>query len=361
MKRHLKDIESAFANQLFYIGIDVHKKQWTVSIRNNQTSVGKVLSVEPSAEKLSNYLNRSYPGAHFLAVYEAGYSGFWPARDLSNCQIPCLVANPADIPTKHKELANKTDKVDSRKLARSLENQEIKGIYIPDRLAEEYRLLNRYRSRLVKEETRLKNRIKAILAEFNYCPPVVLDGNRWSGVYLRWLSDVRFQTPYAQTAYDEQLGQLAETRARQARIVREMKQLVIGEPVIGTKVRLLQTVPGIGFLTALLLINELIDIKRFRNLDTLASFVGLVPFVHESDERSYSRGLSSRCHKELRSRLIESSWIAVRKDPALTLKFAQLCQRMHRNKAIIRIAKMLLNRIRFVLIKQTAYAYGVVQ
>lgn len=361
MKRHLKDTERAFAGQLFYVGIDVHLKQWTISVRSNQTAIGKVLSVEPSAEKLSHYLSRSYPGGQFIAVYEAGYSGFWPARDLSSCQIPCLVVNPADIPAKQKELANKTDMVDSRKLARSLENQELKGIYIPDRAAEECRILNRYRSRLVQEETRLKNRIKAVLAEFNYRPPLNLQGNRWCGLYLQWLAEVRFETPYAQTAYDEQLGQLAEIRARQARIVRQMKAMVINDPTIGTQVRLLQSVPGIGFLTAMLLVNELIDINRFRNLEALSSFIGLVPAVHESDERSYSRGLSNRRHKELRSRLIESSWIAVRKDPALTLKFAQLCQRMHRNKAIVRIAKMLLNRIRYVLKSQTPYAYGVIE
>ena len=361
MKHHLKDTESVFADQIFYVGIDVHKKQWTISIRSNQTAIGKVLSVEPSAEKLSHYLRRSYPGGRFRAVYEAGYSGFWPARDFSSCHIPCMVVNPADIPTKQKELANKTDQVDSRKLARSLENQELKGIYIPDRAAEECRMLNRYRSRLVREETRLKNRIKAVLAEFNYRPPIDLEGNRWSGVYLRWLADIRFQTPYAQTAYDEQLGQLAETRARQARIVRQMKVMAIEDPTISIQMKLLQSVPGIGFLTAMLLMNELIDINRFKNLEALASFIGLVPSIHESDERSYSRGLTNRRHKELRSRLIESAWIAVRKDPAMSLKFGQLCQRMHRNKAIVRIAKGLLNRIRFVWKTQTAYAYGVIE
>ena len=361
MKRQLKDTESAFADQLFYVGIDVHKKQWTISIRSNQTAIGKVLSVEPSAEKLSQYLRRSYPGGTFRAVYEAGYSGFWPARDLARHHIQCLVVNPADIPAKHKELANKTDKVDSRKLARSLENQELKGIYVPERAAEECRMLNRYRSRLVREESRLKNRIKAILSEFNYRPPVDLEGNRWSGAYLQWLAGIRFETPYAQVAYDEQLSQLAEIRARQARVVKQMKEMAISDPTLGGQVRLLESVPGIGFLTAMLLVNELIDINRFKNLEALASFIGLVPSVHESDERSYSRGLSVRHHSGLRSRLIESAWIAVRKDPALSLKFAQLCQRMHRNKAIVRIAKMVLNRIRFVWRNQTLYAYGVIE
>ncbi|MEI6848082.1 MAG: IS110 family transposase [Chlorobiaceae bacterium] len=95
-------------------------------------------------------------------------------------------------------------------------------------------------------------------------------------------------------------------------------------------------------LTAILLVLELIDINRFKRFDELVSYIGLAPSIHESDERSYSKGLTKRQHQELRSRLIESAWIAVRKYPALTMKFGQLCKRMNKSNAIIRIAKMLL-------------------
>ena len=186
MKRALKDNQEAFAGQEFYIGIDVHQKQWTISIQRNQLPLAKPLTIDPSARSLSSYLKRQYPGGKYHAVYEAGYSGFWPARDLLTHEIDTIVVNPADIPTMHKERSTKTDSVDSRKLARSLENKELRAIYIPERKAEEYRLLNRYRSQLVRDETRIKNRIKAILAEFNYRVPVDLEGNRWSGAYLRW-------------------------------------------------------------------------------------------------------------------------------------------------------------------------------
>lgn len=361
MNKHLKDSENAFAGQLFYVGIDVHQRQWTICIRNNQMAIAKPLTIDPSAKALSTYLHRQYPGGQFLAVYEAGYSGFWPARELLSQDIVTMVVNPADIPAMHKEWSSKTDRVDSAKLARSLENKELRGIYIPDRQAEECRLLNRYRSRLVKDETRLKNRLKAILAEFNYRIPVELEGRRWSGAYLRWLESVRFTTPYAQAAYLEQLGQIAESRQRQARILRELKDLAAQDQQISQVLRLLQSIPGIGFLTAMLLVTELIDIKRFRRFDELASYVGLSPMVHESDERSYQRGLTTRHNRELRSRLIESAWIAVRKDSVLTMKFGQLCLRMNRNKAIIRITKMVLSRIRHVWKTQTPYEYGVIE
>ena len=361
MKRTLQDNQQAFAGQEFFVGLDVHKNQWTVSVQCHHRALGKSLVVEPSAKKLVRYLRRLYPGGSYHVVYEAGYSGFWPARDLQCHGVEVMVVNPADIPTKHKERSNKTDRVDSRKLARSLENKELNGIYIPDRLAEEYRLLNRYRGRLVGEQTRLKNRIKAVLAEFNYRVPIALEGKRWSGPYLRWLQRVRFETRYAQMAYEEQLAQLNESRQRLSRVLRELKHMTKAHASIGEQVERLQTVPGIGFVTAMLLITELIDMERFQRFEDVVSYVGLMPSVHESDERSYSHGLTRRCHKELRSKLLESAWIAVRKDPVLTMKYGTLCQRMNKKKAIIRIAKMLLSRIRTVWKTQTPYVYGVIE
>jgi len=58
---------------------------------------------------------------------------------------------------------------------------------------------------------------------------------------------------------------------------------------------------------------------------------------------------------------IGASWIAVRRDPALTLRFNELIQRMNKNKANIKIAKNLINRIRHILINQTLYELGVIK
>lgn len=359
MKYYLQDSPDAFAGQAIFIGIDVHKNQWTCSFRTNRMSLAKPIVIDPSAKALSSYLKHRYPGASYIAVYEAGYSAFWPARDLMKEAIMTMVVNPADVPSKNKEIAHKTDQVDSAKLARSLENGELKGIYIPDQSAEEFRSLVRLRNQLIKDQTRLKNRLKAMLAEFNYRAPKELEG-RQSKAYRAWLEGIRFKTPYAQMAFNERLSQLAETRQRQARVLRQMRQMASQETEIGEVIRLLMTIPGVGFLTAMLLITELIDIERFKTVDDLAAFVGLVPQVHQSAEKSYERGLSNRRNAELRSRLIEAAWTAARKDPALTLKFGQLSQRMDRNKAIIRIAKMLVKRIRHVWKYKTPYEIGII-
>ncbi len=74
-----------------------------------------------------------------------------------------MVVNPADVPTKHKEKTGKADKVDCRKLARTLRSGDIKGIYTPSRTEVEERHLIRTRQSMVRKQTRCKNQIKAIL------------------------------------------------------------------------------------------------------------------------------------------------------------------------------------------------------
>ena len=70
--------------------------------------------------------------------------------------------------------------------------------------------------------------------------------------------------------------------------------------------------------------------------------------------------VTPRANKFLRKALIESSWVAARNDPALSLAFNKLCERMKPNEAIIRIAKKILNRIRFVMKNKTKYVPCVV-
>lgn len=148
-----------FKHISFFIGIDTHLKNWSVTIRSNNLEL-KTFSMNPSPEQLHKYLTTNYPEAAFYIAYEAGFSGFWPCRKLNELGLNCIVVNPADIPTSDKEKSSKSDPVDSRKLARELENQSLKPIYIPSVDSEQLRSLMRLRFRLVQTELVNKNETK---------------------------------------------------------------------------------------------------------------------------------------------------------------------------------------------------------
>lgn len=349
----------SFKNNTFFVGIDTHLKSWKVTIRNSGLEL-KTFSMNPSPIELYNYLSKNYSGGSFNIVYEAGFCGFWPLRKFMELGFNCIVVNPADIPSSNKEKVVKTDPTDSRKLARELENNSLKPIYIPDVYAEQLRSLMRLRFQLVQTQTRIKNRIKMLL--YNYgivIPKEHLNNSRWSGNFITWLNSVKLSCNVGQLTLNNHLLQLQQCRANINLVLRQLrtesKNKAI-EPIINSLV----SVPGIAFITAMSLFTEIIDIKRFRDFDHLASFVGLVPALYSSGETEYSRGISFRHNKFLRPIIIEAAWTAIRKDPAITLVYSQLIKQMSKQKAVIKIAKKLLSRIRHVWIQKEHYQFALV-
>jgi transposase len=142
-----------FSDSHFFIGIDTHLNNWRVTIQNSGIEL-KTFSMNPSPDELYKYLTKHYPGGIYHIVYEAGFCGFWALRKFRELDVDCIVVNPADVPTSNKEKVNKNDPIDSRKLARELENKSLKAIYIPDVCAEQLRSLMRLRFRLTQQQTR---------------------------------------------------------------------------------------------------------------------------------------------------------------------------------------------------------------
>ena len=348
-----------FSNLHFYIGIDTHLKNWRVTIRNCGLEL-KTFSMNPSADELYKYLIKHYPDGLYFIVYEAGFCGFWPQRRFSELGISCIVVNPADVPSSSKEKVVKSDPVDSRKLARELENDSLKAIYVPGVYQEQLRSLMRLRFRLVQQQTRIKNRIKMLL--YNYgiiIPKEHLSNSRWSGYFIHWLKSVKLSSSAGQFTLDNLLLQLDQTREHLKEVLRQLRLEAKNDNIAPT-INSLISVPGIAFITAMSLYTEIIDIKRFKNFEQLCSYVGLVPSTYSSGETEYSRGISFRHNKFLRPILVEAAWTAVKKDPALTLRFSELIKQMPKQKAIIRIAKKLLRRIRHVWLYQDSYVKALV-
>ena len=118
-----------FRGQVFHIGIDVHKRNWRVTVLIWLEL--KTFSMNPSPEDLSSYLQSNYPGGEYYTAYEAGFCGYWIHRKLESLGIKNLVVNPADIPLNFKETLRKTDTIDSRRSARALYSNLAHGNYIP--------------------------------------------------------------------------------------------------------------------------------------------------------------------------------------------------------------------------------------
>ena len=351
-----KNSTLSYAGQYIFIGIDVHLRSWCVTIIAGEIE-HKTFTMSPETRNIVNYLFTHFPGGRYKAAYEAGFSGFGLQRELIKDGVDCIVVNAADVPQSDKERRSKTDMVDSRRLAKGLMNRQMKSIYIPSTEEVEDRGLLRTRESFVRNQTRCKNRIKSML----YYHGIKIDsGRNWSENYIQQIESIEG----IGGSLKQSIGFLVEELRRTKGVIKELDtqiKLLSESPRYSARIDLLRTVPGVGLLTGMILLTEIIDINRFGRDDELCSYAGLIPTEHSSGERITKGSVTPRRNKILRHILTESAWTAVRKDPALMASYYKFTkQGIQKNKAIVKIARKLLCRIAHVLRNNEPYSIAVV-
>lgn len=343
-----------YEGQTIFIGLDVHKKDWKVSIHFEDIA-HKRFTMDPEPEKLAHYLRRNFPGASYQSVYEAGFSGYGACRNLNALGVHCMVVHPGDVATTDKERRGKTDVRDANKLARELRSGTLTPITVPDEAREQDRSLLRQRKAVQKELNRIKHRIKSHLAFRGIRLPAEFDRASWPVRMLGWLEELSERTQNAVLS-----SLLRQFRSNKEEL-KQMNMLVLAlsrTPRYQDEVRFISSIRGIGALSALTFLCEAGDIRNYRDMDHLCGYVGLVPSCHSSGEKERKGRLNNRGNKILRTMLIECAWRAAQRDPQLHLDYCQYCKRMDKDKAIIRIAKKLLSRIRYVLMHRCEFDYS---
>lgn len=355
MKSTIKRL--SFKGEELYIGIDVHLRSWMVTVLSNNLLI-KRFSQEADSDRLIRFLQTYYPEARIKCVYEAGYCGFWLARTLQANGIDCIIVNPADIPITHKHKEQKTDKIDSKKLAELLKAGLLKGIYIPSQEVHEDRNLLRVRSQLVSSQTAVKCRIKASLAFYGIKIPEEQLSRYWSKNYVEYLKTIDFSRASGKEAFNALIRHLEYLRKDILDITRKIRELGRTESY-KEQVKRLVSIPGIGIINAVTLLTEASNMQRFTNTKKFRGYLGLIPKEHSSGETINRSTISRRGNNRLKVIFIESAWVAVRTDPAMTMAFETLVRRMNKSRAIIRIAVKLANRARHILLSNEEYELSV--
>lgn len=356
MKTNLRKID--FQNQVLFTGLDVHQKTWHATLLIGE--VQKSQSFERNPEKFAEYLKKNYPGATYKLAYEAGCFGFWIKERMEPLGIETIVVNPADIPTTDKDNRQKTDKNDSKKIAWALRSGLLNGIYVPDKEAQEERDLLRRRSDLIKKSTRIKNQIKAKLKFYGIEYPERFEksGTHWSKCFLQWLASIKFESSSMKFVMNSLLREIKFIREEILIVTKQLRSLLKSEKH-AEDTRILKSIPGIGEIATATILLEIMDIKRFKTSNEFLSFVGLAPTEHSSGIKRQIGHLNRRCNASLRTVFIEAAWIAIRNDPALTLYFNNCLKRGTKTYAIVKVAKKLANRTRYVWLNQCEYSKGV--
>lgn len=344
--------------QEIFVGLEDSKKTWKVCVRSAGVIVNEA-SMPAKYEVLRNYFENKFPACSVKVVYEAGFRGFSLHDKLEGDGYDCIVTPPHTV-TEEKCQKKKNDRVDSRRLAKNLENNDCHSCFVPDPRLREDRQISRVYGQIQKDITRTCNRIRRTL-EFHDLDHHFETG-RWSRDDYRKSKEILKNIEISASlrfALNLLYCELDTLWNLQKEALSELRKLAKSE-AYRDNVNLIKSVPGIGALTAIRLVLEWGDVSRFRRKEQFASFLGLVPSEYSSGETEHRGHITKQGNRTVQSWLIEASWVAIRHDPVLLDKFMRVCKSSgSRKKAIVAVARKLSLRIRAVLLKQEAYMIGI--
>lgn len=339
-----------FQGQKFYVGIDVHKKSWVVTVRSLHFVVAH-FTQPPSAKTLLNYLQSKFPGGEFYSAYEAGFSGTGAHEELCKLGIKNIVVHPGDIPRTDKEKKNKTDIHDSRSIAFNLEKGNLHPIFVMSRHQQEFRALFRLRESKARDVARAINRLKSCLLFFGIDYSSTFEGYISARV-ITWLRHLHMAHEAGSFTLKKYIDDLVHQRNELGKITKILRSQA--KEIYSKSYQCLLSVPGIGFTTAIGLLAEIGNFDRFKDPAEYCSFLGLIPWQHSSGESIQVKGMQPRCNKHLRPLLVEASWIAIKNDPSL-LKYYRKHAVINSRHAIVKVARKLALIARGVVQKLQMY------
>lgn len=328
--------------QKIFVGIDVHLKSWDVTCVTHK-GYCRSFNQQPSADALIAFLRREFPEGEYHAVYESGFTGFSTYHALTAVGIHTIVANAADVPTTQKEQLLKTDRRDSRKLAESLRNGDLKGIHV--RAVEDLddRSLVRIRQTFKREESATKVRIKHLL-HTNGVEIPEQHSRRWTLAFTTWLREEVELLGAGRNSLMMLLDHLEVLHKEVLAAGRAVRKMARSEKY-AEPLRRLMTVPGIGINFAVVLLTEIGDFNRFPNERGFACSLGLIPTCHNSGDTVSNGEKIFRGNRTISSMMMEAAWKAVAKDAAFNAYHHKCCQRMKSTAAIVKVARRLSNII----------------
>lgn len=343
-----------------FVGIDAHLKSLSIAVLpepSDQPEPARVIPNEPS--KVRRYFRGLMKRGPIEAVYEAGCLGFVLHRQLTGLGIDCTVAAPSRIPQLPGD-HRKTDRLDAERLAVFLRGKQLTAVTPPTPEIESLRSLMRLRLAIQHDVVRSRHRLQRFLRMRGHA---FQETANWTAAQGRWLAELKLELGEDQLTFDFLRMEL-DSRVNGLKTIDERISRRAEDEDVAGKVIDLRTFRGVGVLTAMCVIAEIGDPRRFGRAEQVSSYCGLVPSEHSSGERVRRGAITKTGNPGLRRLLIETAQHAARpmsagharqarwaKAPAasvalareadqrLSMRYRQLVRRMHTNKAKTAVAR----------------------
>jgi transposase len=327
------------------VALDVHKRFAEVAIHENG-ALRRLGRIETS--QLAVFAQSLGPGDH--VVLESTAMTWAIAERLAEHAGRVTVSNPM----RTRAIASakvKTDKIDAKVLAQLGAADFLPEVWAPDEATRALRRRVAHRSSLVRQRTRLRNQVHAVLAR-NLIEAPVTDVFGQGG--RMWLAELVLPA-HEREQVDSNL-RLHDALDREV----ELAEGQLAEQALAdARVRRLMTIPGIGAITALALVAVIGDVTRFPSPRHLVGYLGLDPRVRQSGEKAARHGHISRAGQaHARGLLVEAAHVAIRTPGPLHAFHARIAARRSKQIALCATARKLAVLAWHLLSKDEDYRYG---
>jgi transposase len=304
-----------------FVGLDVHKKDIAVAMLTPDSKdplEWRVANETTAVRRLARRL-QPRPGLPVHCVYEAGPCGYALQRQLRGLGLDCEVVAPSLIPIRPGERI-KTDRRDARKLAAMARAGLLTAVAPPTEDEEAVRDLCRERDDARLDLMRARHRLGKFLLRHGRVFGTGQQG-AWSQAHRWWLGQQTFERDAERVMFEDYLLAVEQTEARRRSLEQHLED-VAREPRYAEAVGWLRCFQGIDTLTAITLLAELHDFRRFRSPHQLMAYVGLVPSEHSSGGHQQRGPITRAGNRHVRRLLVEAAW-HYRHKPRVGIKLAQ--------------------------------------
>ena len=332
-----------------FIGVDLHKKSITLCVMDQNRKVLARQTIACTAtHEIVDFFRKFRP---FKVVLEATASYPWFVELVEPLADEVILANPKKLRV-IAESTKKTDRLDAHILTEFLVLDMIPRAYQPTPRQREHRTLVRHRQYLQGRITSVRSKIRHILSNYNADRKDLFSVNCGRAYF----KEVPLNN--ADRFVIKQLWALwQEFVAQRLALTKKIKAFAAKAPQREAEDRaILKTAPGVGFVTAEVVLSELGDVSRFRNSKAVSSYAGLAPAVRQSGgKRSKDMRITKEGSGLLRWALVESAWRLVGTSPKWAAMFARLKERKGSKRAIVAVARKLLCVLYAMLRTRTPY------
>jgi transposase len=295
---------ASVATTRLWVALDVHKMVITAALLPAEGREVELVEFEHTEKAIRRFVRRLGDPRTVAVCYEAGPCGYELYRLLSAFGIACDIVAPSLTPVRPGDRV-KTDRRDAKKLVGLYRAGELRFVAPPTPEQEGLRDLVRCREDLRQARNAARHRVAKQLLRYGR---VYREGKKaWTLRHRDWVRRQRLDDPLAQAALEQMLCHLAALDAQLAALDRQLETVARSERW-AEPVRWLCCFRGIATLTALALLGEIGDFRRFRSPRELMSFLGLTVSEYSSGERRVRGSITKTGNRHARRLLVEAAW-----------------------------------------------------